>query len=194
MIFNRLKNLQSFFHPKIPHMANITPVTCQCAFQIMTPASRAFQRQFRLVCHSLEVFFQLQEMEFETGRDLYNGMAQLVDQTVSCLFLGISLLSDLIFRPNSASTLASILPHSPSSVKFIPPLSSICAKTLRGLHLLLGSRLRGFTNAIATTSLLLLTQSKCMYVLSTEVGQTHISNILCHSFLSLTYFHKYIGF
>ena len=47
-----------------------------------TDNARAFQRQLRLVCHDLEVFLHLQEMDFRDPRTAYDGMIELVNQMV----------------------------------------------------------------------------------------------------------------
>jgi len=57
----------------------------------MTADARLFQRQARLVSHSLEVFLHLQEMNFDDPRVLTQGLTEVIDQTVRCLFHGIFL-------------------------------------------------------------------------------------------------------
>jgi len=54
----------------------------------MTPEIRAYQRQARLVMHSLQIFLHLQEMNFNDPRVVHDGLFALIEHTVRCLLLG----------------------------------------------------------------------------------------------------------
>jgi hypothetical protein len=53
----------------------------------MTSADREFQRQERLVMHSLEVFLHLQDVGFENPLVLYQGLTEVLDHMARFLVL-----------------------------------------------------------------------------------------------------------
>jgi hypothetical protein len=55
----------------------------------VTPASRQLAQQVRLVIHRLNVFYDLQELDFSDPHVMHQGMAILVADTVRFLALSI---------------------------------------------------------------------------------------------------------